>query len=330
MSTAISVIVVAYRAREPLVACLESVERAAALIEQPPASTGEQVELIVVDNGGLAELVRAHSPRARILEPGENLGFAGGVQLGIETAQGEWVALVNDDATLERDALAQMLRTGRADPRRGAVAPQIRFRRTPGRINSAGIEVDSLGIAGERLAGLPVSAAAAEAEVFGATACVALYRAQMLREIGGFDRRFFAYLEDVDVAWRARAAGWTAAYEPRAVALHLGSTSSGEGSHRKYYLVGRNRVRLLARNATGRQLVRALPGILLYDSAYVAYAALRDRTLAPLRGRIAGLAGWRRLRREGAATRREVALGSAWRGWRGALRQHRAYRLSGS
>ncbi len=152
----------------------------------------------------------------------------------------------------------------------------------------------------------------------------------MLRELGGFDERFFAYLEDVDLAWRARAAGWRCLYEPRAVAHHRGSASSGEGSSSKYFLVGRNRVRLLARNATAGQLLRALPGILVYDSAYVIYAALADRTLAPLRGRVAGLREWPAMRQHTRASRRPVALSSAWNGWVSALRQHQAYGAHGA
>jgi GT2 family glycosyltransferase len=150
----------------------------------------------------------------------------------------------------------------------------------------------------------------------------------MLEQIGGFDERFFAYLEDVDVAWRAQAAGWRSWYEPAAVAYHQGSASTGASTPEKYFLVGRNRVRLLARNATRRQLLRALPGIVLYDSAYVSYAAVRDRTLAPLRGRLAGLRQWRSLRSETRASRREVALAPALAGALAAWRMQRAYRRS--
>ncbi len=347
MTPALSVVVVAFRQREPLIACLEAVTRAAEEVEhaestaatadpllappgagRPSAGNGPLVELVVVDNGDLADLVRSVSPQARVLEPGRNLGFAGGAQLGIEAARGEWVALVNDDATLRPDSLLALLRAGRADARIGAVAAQIRFQRDPARINSAGIEVDSLGVASERLAGQPATEAQDPCEVFGASACVALYRAQMLAQVGGLDRRFFAYQEDVDLAWRARAAGWRAVYEPGAIAYHRGSASTGEGSAAKYYLVGRNRVWLLARNATTGQLLRALPGILLYDLAYIIYVALTDRTLAPLRGRAAGLRSWRARRAERSGSRSEIALGSARSGWLGALRQHLAYRSS--
>ena len=261
-----------------------------------------------------------------MIEPKRNLGFAGGVSRGIDAAEGEWIALVNDDATLTEDALTQLLRAGESDPQVGAVAAQVRFTSRPEVINSAGIEVDSLGVASERLAGQPSSAAGEPREVFGASGCVALYRRQALDQVGGFDERFFAYQEDVDLAWRMRSAGWIAVYEPAAVAHHQGSASSGEGSARKYFLVGRNRVRLLARNATTRQLVLHWPAILLYDIAYVSYTALSDRNLGALRGRLAGLRDWRAFRRETRGTRKEVALSSAWSGWRAALRQHLAYR----
>jgi GT2 family glycosyltransferase len=314
-----SVVVLAYRERELLADSLAAIVAAAAAVP------GE-VELIVVDNGDLGQFVASVCPQARLIEPGENLGFAGGVQRGIEAANAPWVALVNDDATLEPGALAALLRAGEGDPRTGSVAAQIRFASDPARLNSAGITVDALGAASERLAGRPIAEGALGGPVFGASACVALYSAAMLAETGGFDPRFFAYLEDVDLAWRARAAGWEALYEPGAVAHHQGSASAGSGSPQKYFLVGRNRVRLLARNLTARQLRRALPAILAYDLAYVSYVALADRTLAPLRGRIAGLRDWRSYRRETASTRRDLALERPLRGALAGWRMQRAYR----
>jgi GT2 family glycosyltransferase len=320
---AISVVVVAYREREVLAECLAACLDAAAAV---PGGA----ELIVVDNGGLAPFIRERWPDVRLIESGSNVGFAGGVQRGVAVARGKWVALVNDDARIERDALAQLLAAGERDERIGSIAAQVRFHSNPALINSAGIEVDSLGIATERLSGRPSTEAQHACEVFGASGCFALYRAAMFNTLGGLDERFFAYLEDVDLAWRARAAGWIAVYEPLAVAYHHGSASSGEGSQTKYFLVGRNRVRLLARNATQAQLVRSLPGILLYDLAYVIYAALADRTLAPLRGRLTGLREWRAFRREGQQQRRAIALSPASKGWRSALRMRRAYRELGA
>lgn len=319
----VSIIVIAYRQREALAECLESCVQAA-------GELAGETELIVVDNGELADFIRGWRPEAKLIEPGRNLGFAGGVSAALDRAGGRWVALLNDDARVEPDSLARMLAAGERDERIGSVASQVRFHADPARVNSAGIEVDSLGVATERLAGRDVRDASQACEVFGPTACFALYRSAMLAGLGGMDERYFAYLEDVDLAWRARAAGWSCVYEPGAIAHHRASASSGEGSERKYFLVGRNRVRLLARNATTGQLLRALPGILLYDLAYVLYVGLSDRTLAPLRGRIAGLRQWPATRRQTRTSRRAVKLSSAWLGWLAALRQHRSYLKLGS
>lgn len=312
---AVSVIVVAYRRTDALLECLESVSMAAAKVSS---------ELIVVDNGSLSALVRERFPAATLLEPGFNSGFAGGVGRGLAVARGHWVALVNDDAVIEPDALTAMLAAGERSERIGAVAAQVRFADARHRVNSAGIGVGRAGVATERLAGAPIAQAGDARDVFGASACFALYRRAMLAQVGGFDERFFAYLEDVDLAWRARAAGWSCVYEPGAIAYHRGSASSGHGSAQKYFLVGRNRVWLLARNATSGQLMRGWPAMLAYDCSYVAYVAATARTLAPLRGRLAGLRDWRRLRRERRGLRRSTRFGRE--SWRASLSQHRAYR----
>jgi GT2 family glycosyltransferase len=166
----------------------------------------------------------------------------------------------------------------------------------------------------------------APAEVLGATACVALYRRAMLDAVGGFDASFFAYQEDADVAWRARMGGWRCRYEPLALAWHHGSATSREGTDFKYRLVGRNRVRMIAKNASRGQLARHAPGMLAYDLAYVLFVLVTDRSLAPLQGRVRGLREWRHYRAAGERTRRPVALERG--GWRAALRQRSAYRLA--
>ena len=201
----------------------------------------------------------------------------------------------------------------------------MRFHARRDTINTAGLVVDRLGVAFDRLAGAPAVDGGPVEEVFGASACVALYRRAMLDAIGGFDASFFAFGEDADVAWRARTAGWACVYVPASVAYHHGSATAGEASALKYFLVGRNRMRLLAKNATGGQLARWGWAMALYDLAYVAFVAATDRTLAPLRGRLAGLREWRAYRRAGAATRGPAPL-AAPTGPLGAWRQRKAYR----
>jgi GT2 family glycosyltransferase len=194
------------------------------------------------------------------------------------------------------------------------------FADQPGIINSAGIVVDKLGVASDRLLGEPVDASeTTPVEVFGASAGAALYRRAMLEEVP-FDESFFAYFEDVDVAWRARMRGWRSVYVPTAVVRHHHSRTAVHGSPFKYYWTGRNRIRVLARNATAGQLVRFGLFMLAFDLAYVGFVMVRDRSLAPVRGRIDGLRSWRADRRAGAAYRGDVDL-PVFLGLRAALRR---------
>ena len=319
----LSVIIINHQASALLLRCLDHTERA---LEQVPGPT----EVLVIDNASTGEvpsLVRERHPAVRVVEEETNTGFSPAVVRGLAFTTGEWVALVNNDADVEPDALRLMLEAGSADGSIGSVAAQVRFRATPEVVNSAGISVDRLGVAWERLAGRPgYEGDGASRNVFGPTACVALYRRAALDAVGGFDSAFFAYYEDVDVAWRLRAAGWRSVYEARALALHRGSATSSEGSPFKYWLVGRNRIRLLAKNATRRQLARYGPAMVLYDLAYVLFAGATDKTLAPVRGRIAGYRAWKGARVVGAPTRARVPLAPATAGWIGALGQWRGYR----
>jgi GT2 family glycosyltransferase len=286
-------------------------------------------EVVVVDNASeddSRQMVAREFDGVQLISLPTNVGFGGAVNEAVGRTSGDWILLLNNDATLAPDALRGVFeRPIPADV--GAIALQLRFSSRPHLVNSAGIELDVLGISYDRLLGGPVSGpASAPAEVFGTSAGAAVYRRAMLDGIGGFDGRAFLYLEDADVAWRARMQGWRTLYLPQAVAWHHHSASAGHGSPAKYFHVGRNRVRVLARNAQGRHLMRYGPAIVAYDVGYVLYAAVVDRTLAPLRGRVAGLREWRRLRAETASQRRPVELVPR-AGFRAALRRRRVWRL---
>lgn len=318
----LSAIVVNFRQPELLRACLRSLDAALARVE------GES-ELVVVENGsgdGSAELVRREHPDAALVELDENHGFGGGVNAGLERSRGEYIALVNNDATVEPDALAELVRVACEGGRDvGSVAAQMRFADRPQTINSAGIGIDRLGVVYDRQLGAAVgSGERCPVEVFGASGGAALWRRAALDSVGGFDGSFFVYLEDADLAWRARMRGWRSLYAPAAVVYHHHSATAVHSSPFKYRWVGRNRVRLLARNADARMLARHAPAMVAYDLAYVAYAAARDRTLAPVAGRLRGLREWRSARRSGAPGRRRVEL-EPRRGLAAALARRRAW-----
>jgi GT2 family glycosyltransferase len=326
---AVSAVVVNHRRPELTIECLASLEAAL-------EGLGEPAELIAVDNGsgdGSAQLISERFPDARVVALETNHGFTGAVNAALEQSTGEWALLLNNDTTIEADAVARLLAAGRSGGDIGSVAAQMRFAASPGIVNSAGIGVDRLGVAFDRGLGEAVGAgdrsgAAEPVEVFGASGGAALLRRSMLDEVGGLDESFFFALEDADLAWRARMAGWRALYAPAAVVWHHHGTTGRHTSAFKHFHVGRNRVRMLAKNAAPAHLRRYGAAIALYDLGYVVYAIAADRTLAPLRGRIEGLREWGSYRRAGASGRAPVELEPV-RGFRAALGRRRAWDAAG-
>ena len=320
LSPSVDAVIVTRDRAELLVAALRSAQAAL-------NAAGARSEIVVVDNHSTddsAERVASELPGVRWIQLDRNYGFATAVNHGLRATSAEWVLLLNNDATLDVNALRHAL-TARIREDVGTIVLQMRFADRPEVVNSAGIGVDVLGVAFDRFLGAPTDGPASEpGEVFGACAGAALYRRAMLDDIGGFDSGYFVYLEDVDLAWRARMAGWRALYVPDAVAWHAHSGTAGHGSSFKYFHVGRSRIRLLARNADTRQLRRYGLQMLLFDLAYVAFVAVRDRTLAPLRGRLAGLREWRAARARTSACRGPVEL-ERRQGFAAALRRRRAW-----
>src|SRR5438105_10576631 len=141
----VSAVVVTYSRADLLGECLHAL---VAALERVPGAT----QLVVVDTGAQDRLDAALSGLSDIeIVRSANVGFAGGVNLGLARTHGEWVALLNDDVVVHPGALEAMLSAGRIRPEIGSVAAQIRFATDPEIINSAGITIDRLGIATDRL-----------------------------------------------------------------------------------------------------------------------------------------------------------------------------------
>ncbi len=299
----VSAVVVNMNARELVLACVDSLVVALGRVDGP-------TEIVVVDNGsddGGPDALRERFDDVRVLQTGANLGFPGAVNVGLRATTGEWVLLVNNDATIEPGGVAELLAAADGRPEVGSLAAQMRFSRN-GTINSAGFGVDRLGVPFERHIGLPPESSDRDVtEVFGACGGGTLMRRAMLDEIGDFDGSLFLYMDDVDVAWRARMRGWTCLHVPSAVIHHHHSATNVHGSPRKHFFVGRNRVRMLAKHVPTAHLLRYGPAIVAYDAAYVVFTAVTDRTLAPLRGRLRGMREWRTYRARG-RPRRPVPL----------------------
>jgi GT2 family glycosyltransferase len=164
------------------------------------------------------------------------------------------------------------------------------FADRPDVINSTGISIDWAAIAWDRRGGEAEEGREIEpVEVFGACAGAALYRREMLQEVGLLDEDFFAYLEDVDLAWRAQRLGWRCLYVPSARVLHRHSATGQEGSPFKSYHLGRNKMWLVVKNYPFRQRWYYVPMVVLYDLAAVSYALIARGDVHAARGRLAGL-----------------------------------------
>lgn len=253
--------------------------------------TGVRFETIVVENGstdGTADWIAREYPRIVLERLDSNHGFAAANNIGFGLARADLVATLNNDAVPDPDWLHSLVQTAQEHPEAGSFASQIVLDRDPNIIDSAGVVTDVLGIAWDRHNAEPVGADAA-GEIFGACAGAALYRKALLDETSGFDPAFFAYLEDVDLAWRARWLGWTARYVPEARVVHAHSGTGTEESPFKTFHLGRNKVWTIAKNHPTRALLTYGPMLVAYDLASLPITMTRQRSLAALRGRLAGL-----------------------------------------
>jgi GT2 family glycosyltransferase len=252
------------------------------------AQTLAPAETIVVDNGstdGSLELLARREPGVRVIELGRNTGFAAAANRGVEAAAAEAVALVNTDVLLEPDWLERVAGALAADPRAASVACKMVDLRDPGLLWDAGDLLRRDGAAiqlgrGERDRGHYDR----PGEAFSACAGAALYRRDAVLDAGGFDERYFAYLEDVDLGLRLRVAGWTCRYEP-AVARHAGGGSSGQLELPPEGWVARNGLLLALRWFP----LRWLPLVAYRHAGRAWQALLGGRLRAHLRGLRAAL-----------------------------------------
>jgi GT2 family glycosyltransferase len=279
----ISAVIPTWSALRYLPACLSALR----------AQLGPQDEIVLVDNASrdhAGDWARRYALDVRVIDLPLNLGFAGGTNAGMAAARGELLLLINDDALAEPGCVESLWSALRDHPQAGAAAGALVFSRRPGLVASAGIRFQGDGVATDLHIGTPVEQLpVAPHAIFGASGGLALLRRELIEDVGPFAGDFFSYLEDADLAWRARLRGWGAVLAPGARARHVYSATGGQGSPFKQRLLGRNRLRLLVRCLPGPILQACLPASLRYDLLAVAYALLRHQP-AMATGRLEALA----------------------------------------
>jgi GT2 family glycosyltransferase len=248
----VSVIIVNYNSGGMLTKCLDHLKR----------QTFSDWEGIIVDNGSSDDsLLRAATrhPEIRIIRLDANLGFAAANNRGIVLSRGAWIATLNPDAFPEPEWLERLIEAaGRYPDVRFFGSTQINSE-NPELLDGAGDCYHAFGIPWrggyrQRTATLPP-----EGEVFGPCAAAAMYSAEALREVGGFDESFFCYCEDIDLAFRLRLRGERCIQVPKAVVHHQGSAITGIHSAFSLYHGSRNRLWTFVKNMPGPLLILLLP-----------------------------------------------------------------------
>jgi GT2 family glycosyltransferase len=206
-------------------------------------------EVILVDNGSNDDSVNfteENFPQVKVIKNENNLGFAKANNQGFEMARGKYIVTLNNDTVVEKDWLENLVEIAVPDNKIGMCASKILSIYNKKEIDSVGINICLDGMArGRGRNELDKGQYDKAEEILLPSACAALYKREMLEEVGFFDEDFFAYCEDVDLGLRGRWAGWEAVSAPSAIAYHHYSSTSGKYSPLKAYLVERNHLWVL-------------------------------------------------------------------------------------
>jgi GT2 family glycosyltransferase len=237
--------------------------------------------VVVVDNGSTdnsADCVDRFSP-AVLVRAGRNLGFAAGNNLALRYCDTELVALLNPDAFPAEDWLESLVSATKAHPGCAAFGSRQLSVHDPRIIDGLGDAYHFTGrIWRERHGRVQDGGDLVAREIFSPCAAAALYRRKAVEDVGGFDEDFFCYVEDVDLGFRLRLAGYSARYVPEAVVSHWGSALTG-GQHSDFpiYHGHRNLVWTFFKNMPAPLLWPLLPGHLLLNLATILAFALKGR-----------------------------------------------------
>ena len=219
--------------------------------------------VLVVDNGstdGSWQMVEQEFKEVELIKLPENTGFCHAVNLGIEKADTPYVILLNNDTKVESGFVKGLVDAIGEDERLFSVSARMLMWDAPELLDGAGDNYNAFGWARARGKGKRADAFDRQVSVFSACGGAAIYRKKILEEIGAFDELHFAYLEDVDLGYRARIYGYRNAYTPRAGVIHYGSASTGSRYNAwKTEAAAANNVYLIYKNMPLLQIVWNLP-----------------------------------------------------------------------
>mgnify|MGYP000429775804 CR=1 FL=1 len=208
------------------------------------SQTYRDFKVLVVDNAssdGSVPYMKEHYPDIELIELDKNYGFSKAVNVGILHAKTPYVILLNNDTTVDSRYVEEMLKAIEVSPDIFSVSSKMIQMYHPELIDSAGDIYTIFGWGICRGTGRPAAEYTTPCEVFSACAGAAIYRRSVFEKIGYFDENHFAYLEDIDIGYRAKIYGYKNTFCPTALVYHVGSGTSGS-KHNAF------KVRLAARN----------------------------------------------------------------------------------
>lgn len=271
--TRVSAVVLAYGAEPFLEPCVRSLL----------ASTGVDVEVVLVDNGcsdgTVDRLAGEQIDGLVVVRPGENLGYAEGCNEGARHATGQVLAFVNYDATVRPETLRRLADVA-SRPDVGIATGSIRLADEPALLNSAGNDIHFLGLSWSGRFRVPAALHAEEQEVTGASGAGMALTCARWEQLGGFDPTFFMYHDDAELSLRCLLAGLRIVYVPDAVVVHRYEFTRNP---RKLYLIERNRLIMLLTSFEARTLLLILPPLLVVEASTLALAVREGWWRAKLR-----------------------------------------------
>jgi O-antigen biosynthesis protein len=302
-----SVVIPTYNGRDLLERCLASIH------EHWPSDSEITIEVLVADDAstdGTSDWLAAAYPGVRVIRAHQNGGFCAAANAGIAAARGRFIQLLNNDTEVTAGWIESALALFR-DPSVGSVAPLVRVRSQPERVDSAGDSYSLIGWPAKRGHGGPARLFAGRAveEVFGASGSSAFYRAEVLKRLGGYDSLYGSYYEDVDLAFRLRWAGYRCLFASNCVIFHDVSASYDHRSPALQRRMSRNGEFLFWSNMPTGLLALSLIPHILFILAQAIWRLARGRLRSFLLGKLDAAGAWREIcarRRDRARLAREA------------------------
>lgn len=252
----VTVVIPNYNGKTLLENCIKTLEQ----------QTLQDFKLLIVDNGstdGSTELT-SEILDMEIVKLEENAGFCKAVNLGIKKTKTPYVILLNNDTEADPYFVEELLKgIKQSQDIFSGSAMMLDFTKRD-IIDNAGDLYLPLGWARARGKGKLESAYTKETDIFSSCGGAVIYRMEMLCRTGLFDERHFAYLEDVDLGYRARIMGYRNRYFPAAKVYHVGSATTGTRyNEKKVYLAARNTIFVIYKNMPLGQRIVNMPFLLL-------------------------------------------------------------------